>query len=152
MQGGATGEPWPDFLARIGGGELRLARPASQGDLDAGACRLGREIPEELAELLAVTNGVSGQYELAVVWPVERIVADNLMFRSHADFPSLYMPFDSLVFFGDAGNGDQFAIPQAAELHRRDVFVWNHEDDSRRWVAPSIRRYIEWWLSGQIGI
>jgi hypothetical protein len=32
------------------------------------------------------------------------------------------------------------------------VFVWNHEDDSRTWVAPSLRVYLEWWLTGKIKI
>jgi hypothetical protein len=24
--------------------------------------------------------------------------------------------------------------------------VWDHEQDSRTWVAPSLRTYLEWWL------
>jgi len=64
---------------------------------------------------------------------VERIAADNVGFRSNADFRELYMPFDPLLFFADAGNGDQFAFPRTPP--RDEVFVWDHEDDSRRWVA-----------------
>jgi hypothetical protein len=29
-----------------------------------------------------------------------------------------------------------------------DVYVWDHEDDSRRWYAASLLEYLEWWLSG----
>ena len=32
------------------------------------------------------------------------------------------------------------------------VFVWNHEDDSRAWAAPTLERYLEWWLSGQLTV
>jgi hypothetical protein len=28
--------------------------------------------------------------------------------------------------------------------------VWNHEDDSRTWVAPNLAKYLEWWLTGRI--
>jgi len=35
-------------------------------------------------------------------------------------------------------------------IQRPDVFVWNHEDDSRTWVAPDLRRYLEWWADGRI--
>ncbi|WSL80461.1 SMI1/KNR4 family protein [Kitasatospora sp. NBC_01266] len=58
------------------------------------------------------------------------------------------MPFDPLLFFADAGNGDLFAL--LPRIGRPDVFVWNHEDDSRTWVAPSLAKYLEWWLTGQI--
>jgi hypothetical protein len=63
------------------------------------------------------------------------------------------MPFDNLLFFADAGNGDQFAFPiQAGEVRRPDVFCWNHEDDSRIWVAPSLEKYLEWWLTGKLTV
>ena len=56
-------------------------------------------------------------------------------------------------FFGDAGNGDQFAYPiQNGKIQRNDIFVWNHEDDSRTWVAPDLKYYIEWWLTGKLSI
>nr|WP_329202312.1 MULTISPECIES: SMI1/KNR4 family protein [unclassified Streptomyces] len=52
----------------------------------------------------------------------------------------LYMPFDALLFFGDNGGGDQFAFVQTPR--RPDVFVWEHETDSRRWVAGDLRDYL----------
>jgi hypothetical protein len=61
------------------------------------------------------------------------------------------MPFDSFLFFGDAGNGDQFAFTICGGIVRRpDVFAWDHENDSRSWVAPSLRSYLDWWLTGKI--
>jgi hypothetical protein len=29
---------------------------------------------------------------------------------------------------------------------RDDVFVWDHETDSRRWYAESFEQYLAWWL------
>jgi hypothetical protein len=57
----------------------------------------------------------------------------------------------SLLFFGDAGNGDQFAFTIVdGAVRRRKVFAWDHEDDSRTWVAPSLDKYLEWWATGRI--
>jgi hypothetical protein len=82
---------------------------------------------------------------------LDKIVHTNLQFRQSPNYNQLYMPFDSLLFFADAGNGDQFAFPiQAEQIRRDDVFVWNHEDDSRFWVAPDLEKYIEWQLTGKI--
>ncbi|MBR7839654.1 SMI1/KNR4 family protein [Actinospica durhamensis] len=87
---------------------------------------------------------------MGLVWSIERIAAENLRLRRDADFASLYMPFDSLLFFGDAGNDDLFGlVPHTGRL---DVFVWNHGDDSRMWVARGLGDYLEGWLSGRITV
>lgn len=112
---------------------------------------LAIELPAQLRELLCESNGVYGPYGLGLVWSLERIVADNASFRSNADFRQLYMAFDSLLFFADAGNGDQFAFAvHDGQVRSPDVYAWNHEDDSRVWVASSLRQYIEWSACGKI--
>jgi len=128
-----------------------FAAPCSSSVLEATERALAIRLPSELGELLGESDGVLGEFGLGLVWPAQRIVEDNLGFRSNADFAELYMPFDSLLFFADAGNGDQFAYSiLAAQIRRSDIFVWDHENDSRTWVAPSLERYIDWWLSGRI--
>jgi len=63
------------------------------------------------------------------------------------------MPFDSLLFFADAGNGDHFSYPiQSGIIQKSDIFVWSHEDDSRTWVAPSLEKYLEWCLTGKMKV
>ncbi|MFD7020396.1 hypothetical protein [Streptomyces sp. NPDC059161] len=37
-----------------------------------------------------------------------------------------------------------------ATIDRPDVFVWNHEDDSRTWAAPSLAEYLRRRLTGRI--
>lgn len=108
---------------------------------------------EELKSLLMESNGVRGEYELRLIWSAEEIIQRNLRMRTSAVFRERYMPFENLLFFADAGNGDQFAYPliQGASL-RPDIFAWDHENDSRTWVAPSLRLYIEWWLSGKLSL
>ena len=130
-----------------------FAAPVAWAELALAEEKLGLQFPDDLRGLLLETNGVQGQYGLGLVWPVERIVGDNVNFRTNEVFKGLYMPFDPLLFFADAGNGDQFAFPiQLGTVRRNNVFVWNHEDDSRTWVAPSLAKYLEWWLKGTIRV
>ncbi len=112
---------------------------------------LGVAFPKELRTLLSEADGVVTEDGLDLIWPAERIREDNLAFRSNRDFKKLYMSFDSLLFFADAGNGDQFAFAICdGVIARSDIFVWDHETDSRTWVAPSLERYVEWLVSGKI--
>jgi hypothetical protein len=127
-----------------------FAPPAAWSEIALAEEKLGVKVPDDLRALLFETNGVHGQYGLGLVWSFDRIVADNLDFRTKENFKDLYMPFDPLLFFADGGNGDQFAFPMHLRTVQNDVFVWNHEDDSRTWAAPSLARYLEWWLNGTI--
>ncbi|ALC22672.1 SMI1/KNR4 family protein [Streptomyces pristinaespiralis] len=108
--------------------------------------RLGRTLPAQLAALLRETNGVVGEYGTDVVWSLERIVEENLLFWSPDTFPGLYMPVDPLLFFGDNGGGDQFAFVLTPE--RPDIFVWDHENDSRLWAARALEDYLHRSLAG----
>lgn len=132
--------------------ECEFSAPATEERLFNAESVLGIELPHDLRHLLSESDGVSGEYGSGLVWPLDRIVEDNRHFRASTAFREIYMPFDHLLFFADAGNGDQFAFPIHADgvIHRPDVLAWNHEDDSRTWVAPSLKLYLEWWLSGRI--
>ena len=100
-----------------------------ESQLVAAERELGVCFPDELRDCLLESNGIEGEYSLALVWPLDRIIEDNKQFRNNSDFKELYMPFDSLLFFGDAGNGDQFAFAiVGGKIRRSEVFVWNHED------------------------
>jgi hypothetical protein len=143
---------WREKLAALSA-DLTFAPAASEGAVRDCERELGLELPEQLRELLLESDGIQGEYGLGLVWPVLQIRDDNRHFRSSPDFRELYMPFDPLLFFGDAGNGDQFAYAINDGLVRRDdIFAWIHEDDSRTWVAPSLDRYFEWWLEGRINL
>lgn len=74
------------------------------------------------------------------IMPIQVMVAENLQLRSEEDFRELYMPFDNLLVFGAAGNGDlwAFGIKMNGDLDNRNIYGWNHENDARPWVARSI--------------
>ena len=100
---------WTDLVAALPV-VATLHPPASEAALRDAAEALGHPLPEELVALLRESDGVEGEYGLGLIWPVERIVADNRALRDDPALMQFYMPFDPLLFFGDAGNGDQFAL------------------------------------------
>lgn len=122
---------WKELITRLATG-CEFSTPASEKSIHAAEKRLSIEFPEDLRALLLESDGVSTRYGLGLVWSVEDIVLNNVTFRTNADFPGLYMPFDHLLFFGDEGGGDQYAYRILAGGVRSDgVFQWRHESDSR---------------------
>ena len=141
---------WRDFITSLTT-DATFAPGVTQSSIAATENLLAVEFPDQLRSLLLESNGVLGEYDLGLVWNLERIQDDNFQFRNNTDFADLYMPFESLLFFADAGNGDQFAYPiQNGKIGRPDVFVWDHETDDRRWVAGSLKQYMQWWLDGTL--
>ena len=143
---------WQELIRKFSQ-DYKFQLPATREEISSVESVLGVSLPQELRELLHESNGVEGSYDLGLIWNAGRIEHENLAFRQNLEFRNLYMPFDSLMFFADAGNGDQFAFSILnGEVRRSDIFVWNHEDDSRQWVAPSLEKYLEWWLEGKLKI
>ena len=101
---------WKEMIQQLTS-DCTFSEPVSSGQIVAADSSLGVKMPADLRELLCETNGVEGEYGLGLVWNLDRIVEYNLMFRKNPDFRDLYMPFDHLYFFADAGSGDQFAFP-----------------------------------------
>jgi SUKH superfamily protein len=116
--------------------------------------RLDVRLPDSLRRLLTETNGALVIFGTRLAWSTDEIVRRNLQMRTDPGYQERYMPFDHLLFFADAGvDGIQFAfgLIQGA-IQRDDVYLWNPYDDGRPWVAPSLKTYIEWWLSGKLKV
>lgn len=120
--------------------DVELQGPAAADALTAIEERLDQTLPGPLRELLLETDGIEADFGTEAVWTAEKILEENSSFRSNEQFRSLYMPFDALMFFGDNGGGDQFAFVRTPD--RDEIFVWDHETDSRTWVAPSLENYL----------
>jgi SMI1-KNR4 cell-wall len=132
--------------------DCKFYPPADPSLITAIGESLNVALPEDLKELLAESNGVHGEYGLRLIWSVEQIQKENLLFRS-AQFTQNYMPLDALLFFADAGNGENFAFSIiAGAIRRPSIYSWNPIDDSRTWRAPSLRDYLEWWLKGKLHV
>ncbi|MGW2462371.1 SMI1/KNR4 family protein [Streptomyces sp. NPDC001761] len=135
---------WVEFISSLSG-EVDLADPVDESELASAELALGLEFPAELKSFLREANGVSDEFGCEFVWPAAGIVSRNREMRDTAGFGNLYMPFNPLLFLGDNGGGDLFAF--VVQPPRHDIFVWQHETDSRRWVARGLRDYVHRYLA-----
>lgn len=113
---------------------------------------LGITLPDDLRSLLNESNGVRDKYGFCIVWSVEEILRYNQEMRTLPLYNAGESFRDSL-FFAGAGNGDRFAFPiLQGEVSQNSIFVWDHEDNTRKEVASSLRSYLEGWLSGKLSV
>ncbi|MFE2436495.1 MULTISPECIES: SMI1/KNR4 family protein [unclassified Streptomyces] len=129
---------WDEFIDQFPSALSRMpAEPHALGRIEQ---LLGLTLPADLNAFLSVSDGLQDDYGTEVVWSAERILSDNLAFRNDDQYRSLYRPFDSLLFFGDNGGGDQFAF--TCRPPRDEVLVWDHETDERARVSPSLESFV----------
>jgi hypothetical protein len=141
---------WIEYIKGISD-DFEFSEAATEQALLKAESALGLIFPSELRDLLKETNGVeqSSAYLLFIL-SVERVEKDNLELRN-AKGLNFYMSLDNFLFFADAGNGDKFGFPISRDGKiNKDVFAWNHEDDSRSWCAPSLKVFIQWWVEGKV--
>lgn len=133
--------------------------PASRQSIDECENRLGVIFPDELKSLLLQTNGVRQQLSTTrgendsdyFLFSVERILEINMFERAQTG--DYTMPLDCLLFFAEDGVGDYFgfAVVKGIVPHSR-IYFWNHEDDSRLSISPSLAYFIENWRNGKIKV
>jgi len=141
---------WKEIIAKRNPNSV-FYPPAPRNQLEDIEKTFGIALPDELKNFFGETDGVTDVFGLGIVWSSERIKNDNLSIRNDSQYSKIFMPFDNLLFFADAGNGDLFAFAVIQkEIRTSNIFAWNHEDDSRFWVTPSMEKYLEWWLEGKI--
>ena len=111
-------------------------------------CRLNIQ----LVELLTYANGIKGEYDLPIIYSLDEIVNCNINFRTNSAFIDIYNPFDDVLFFLDAGNGDYFGFEIEDNLCKNQVIVWNHENDSRTNIVKDLFTFLIEWGSGHLNI
>lgn len=141
---------WKDYVSDISN-EYSFNPSASKTEINQITTELGVELPEKLLGLYNETNGVFDSFGCPLIWAASQIVKDNLFFRNFEDYKDIYMPFNHLLFFSDNGCGDLFGYRILnGTIQTEDIYVWNHEDDSRTWVASSLEEFIKGWITGLI--
>ncbi|GLW70332.1 SMI1/KNR4 family protein [Kitasatospora phosalacinea] len=142
---------WSELIAGIAADAV-LGAPAGPEELAEVERALGQRLPRGLAELLRECGGVGEDAALEVVWSAGRIARENAQLRTDPSLARLYMPFEPLLFFGSGPGGDLFGCPRTPE--REEVFVWDHETDSRTLVCYRLEDYLrraltegggDWW-------
>jgi len=130
---------WRD-RARICYPRVSLHPPVLPGALAEAEDKLGITLPEELKEIYAESDGVFMNTGANTIMPLEDMIAENLDLRDRDQYEDLYMPFDNLLFFGRAGNGDlwAFGIKANGKIDTLNLYGWDHETDARPWIARDI--------------
>jgi len=102
--------------------------------------------------LLAETNGVDGDYGVSLLWSTDQIIENTAAYRVGYE-PNRLKTFDMFLFFADAGNGDLFAYRiESGRIPTTEIYAWDHEDDTHKIIAPSLRDYLQGWLQGTITV
>ena len=143
---------WKEYLHDVSN-ECQFESPATETEIASIKKELGMDLPNQLAALYNETNGVFGNYGISFVWSTEQIVRENLFLRSLQEEQDFMQPVDHFLFFSDAGNGDLFAyLRENDTTWNENIYVWDHEDDSRRPIAPSIETFLKGWITGEISV
>ncbi|UOQ84707.1 SMI1/KNR4 family protein [Gracilibacillus salinarum] len=141
---------WKHYIRSISD-EYTFRPPATNREISQIREKLNVALPKKLLELFSETNGIFDSFDYPLIWLTSRIVEDNLFFRNFADYKDIYMPFDHFLFFAGDGSGDLFCYRILnGSILTEDIYVWNHEDDSRTWVASSLEKFVEGWITGEI--
>lgn len=120
--------------------EAELNAPAGEDDLAGVERTVNQPLPADLRSFLLESNGVSDEYGTELVWPTATIIRTNVEFRQNPSFAELYQPFDDLLFFGENGGGDQFAV--RPDSGSGAIYVWNHETDERTQIAERLEDFL----------
>jgi len=136
---------WRELADELG---LTSVDPASEEDIAATEAAVGCKLPHDLRGLLTETDGLGD----GLVLSASDIARTNHEMRTTEDFATLYMPFEPLLLFGAEGDGNLYGFRiLAGDAKPDDVFVWDHETDSRTATAFGLERYIrgERWHAGE---
>jgi hypothetical protein len=113
---------------------------ASPEEISDAEAKLQVAFPEELKRLYLETNGIKAHYSADLIMSLADLVSENLALRNDEAIRGLYMPFDNLLMIGRPGNGDLFCYPIRADGSIPwDVFLWDHENDSRSSYANGVK-------------
>jgi hypothetical protein len=95
-------------------------------------------LPNDVVDLLLESDGAESEWGDGVVWSANQMIAISAAFHAEKTTTySWYATFDQLLFFADAGNGDQFALVADGSVLR-----WDHETDDRQLFAPDFASYL----------
>lgn len=117
--------------------DAKINPPALPGQIEKIEKELNRLLPDSLKSALKEADGFSDHTGACIIENLSFLVSDNLDLWSYTD---LYMAPTSMLAFGGPGNGDRYFFPILPNNDYKDeVYIWDHEDDSRTWVAQSLR-------------
>ena len=80
--------------------------------------------------------GVQDEDENNIIESVDNVIDLNREMNALYQSTNLYMNFDDCFFIGNNGSGDLYFLRVIkGKIDMIDVYIWNHESDSRNWFA-----------------
>lgn len=139
MQNGpVNGSPGEEWRADGRAAGVVPGRPCPLEEIDNAERSLGRPLPGDLRSLYESADGFFDQEgQWFVVWPLERLVADNVRSWSEGTLPR------DLIAFGDDGTGNPFCVP-TSEDRSRDILRWSWIDGDVEEVVPAQEFFAAW--------
>ncbi len=124
--------------------DIEFNAPAQPEEIHDAETRLGVVFPDALKELWSQSNGLIDHYGCWFIWSRQEMVKENLEMRTFPGFSELFMPFDTLLFFGDDGGGDLFFFPILdGKIRNEFLFRWDHETDSRILEQHHLKTFVD---------
>jgi hypothetical protein len=141
VEKGVAGALWTTFFERRWP-ECQLYPPSTDGLLAECETELAFPLPAPLAKLLSECDGVTGPQGEPLIFPLEELVGVNVDMWLNHDYEGVFMPFESLLFFGADKLGNLFAYPVLGERpDKSKIFKWRKDTDSRVFYADGLEQY-----------
>ena len=90
--------------------EILVSPPATEQQIAEAEKSLDIHIPDNLRGLLRETDGIVNVYGLQIIWSTDLIKRNNLDIRQSGLAADTFVQHGNLLFFADAGNGDEYAF------------------------------------------
>jgi SMI1 / KNR4 family. len=99
-------------------------------------------LPNDIKECLSEFNGDNW-----LILSTSQIIEINSDVRNISGF----MPLDCLLFIAGNGCGDYYGYPITGDgIKDGDLFMWDHENDNRLWVANDLEELINRYFKDEI--
>ena len=147
----------PGILARP---DFRV--PAASDEIDKLESQCHARLPTFLRGALLESNGVMQLLkiddrdwfeDLWLLYPVEQMLNDNLIYRRDSELGHYAGPFQDLIVFANAGvDGILFAHSVMDGLAASEVVAWYPAELELRVLAPNLRDFLAGYLTQGIMI
>lgn len=132
-----------NVVAALGKKHAQLAAPVSADAVTDFERELGLPLPPELVDLLAHTNGATGDGGEEWLWSLEKIRATNRELRSDKKLQAAFMPLDHFLFFASLPNGNLLGFRVLPFVIDSQVVQWCRTSDNRGIMTFCLGTYFE---------
>ena len=123
---------------------IKVNSPSNNEEIVAAQQELNVAFPNELKELLLELNGDS-----VLLHSLQQIIENTIMTRR--ELSGCYEGLTQLLFIGGNGCGDYYSyIITDGIIVSNKIIRWEHEDNSRIFVANGLAELIEKYYTDQI--